>query len=331
MPASSTFADASDSRLPRHTLDSTTYHDHLTRDLPVSLVTPGGAGFAGGFPPAWYPSAGVPLSETVENVEGTTTKSMGTFNVSGEAEALIRCLTGVVHASVHAGIGGIEAIRVTAADEMSARAMPDRIRSALLAGLATPVLPGRIFVRTLPQTASDSEQGDDAAATRSPGPCDRGPRLVATSTLLGQDPATAAFPELGGIATEVMRRAPDYIARPHLVAVDLDRPGDGRVVCCVSVAYGAHVHRAEATAIDLPGAAAQAAAQATVGALVDAGLEGLELGGLREVEIAGRDYVLVALRRTDTCPRHRSGSALVLESPERAAARATVAAANEIL
>ena len=80
-----------------------------------------------------------------------------------------------------------------------------------------------------------------------------------------------------------------------------------------------------------PGAPAQAAAQATVRALVDAGLPGLELNGLREVEIAGRSYVVVALRQDHRFTRIRSGSAPVGGSPERSAAEATVVAAREIL
>jgi hypothetical protein len=114
------------------------------------------------------------------------------------------------------------------------------------------------------------------------------------------------------------------------VAVDADRPGDGRVICRVSVAYGTHVHCAEAVAVDLPGSAAQAAAQAAVRALVDAGISAIELCGLREVEIAGRDYVLVALRRTEPFTRTRSGSAPIIGSAERSAAEATVAAACEL-
>ncbi len=266
-------------------------------------------------------------------MDGTTTRPIGTYDVAREAEALIRCLSGVLHASVHAGLGGIDAIHVTAMDAEDARGMPARIRSALLAGLATPVLPARIHVRT-------AEAGDPVDTTLgAPTPQPRAtPHTGRPLRLLGSPPAEHAHEPIhqrdadpGKVAQEDQRREPTYTGTPHLVAVDLDRPGDGRVLCRVSVAFDAHVHRAEAAAIDLPGAAAHAAAQATVGALVDAGLTGLELGGLREVEIAGRDYVLVALRRTDTCIRHRSGSAPVLDAPERAAARATVAAANDIL
>jgi hypothetical protein len=119
-------------------------------------------------------------------------------------------------------------------------------------------------------------------------------------------------------------------ARPRLVAVDAERPGGGRVICRVSIAFGTRVHRAEAIAVDLPGSAAQAAAQAAVRALSHASFTGIELCGLREVEIAGRDYVLVALRRTEPFTRTRSGSAPIIGSAERSAAEATVAAAHEL-
>ncbi|HSH46950.1 MAG TPA: hypothetical protein VK966_13980 [Longimicrobiales bacterium] len=114
--------------------------------------------------------------------------------------------------------------------------------------------------------------------------------------------------------------------------MDVQKQPDGRVTCRVSIAWNAHVHRAEAVAMDLPGAAAQAAAQSAVRALAAAGIHGLELNGLREVEIAGREYVLVALRRTEGgSVRLRSGSALIVGTPERSAAEATLAAANDLL
>ncbi len=49
------------------------------------------------------------------------------------------------------------------------------------------------------------------------------------------------------------------------------------------------------------------------------------------MEIAGRDYVVVALRQYDVYARTRSGSAPIIGSPERSAAEATVAAANAMI
>jgi hypothetical protein len=269
---------------------------------------------------------------------------MATPDLSGEAETLVRALAGVTFARIDASRDGIEAIHVTARDADAARHMAAHVRSALLAGLATPVLPGRIHVRV-----ADAGPGPRDAAVEPPRPDPDPDRhrirvLEEPGAQAAHDDswAEAATAPTGAAAAAGETRAGPAVAaapdelhtvtgRPRLVAVDVDRPGDGRVLCRVAVAYQTRVHRAEAVAVDLPGAAAQAASQAAVRALIDAGIPGLELHGLREVEIAGRDYVLVALRQRDTFPRTRSGSVPIIGSPERSAAEATVAAANMII
>ena len=128
---------------------------------------------------------------------------------------------------------------------------------------------------------------------------------------------------------DTSRADPSPTTRPRLVSVDVDHPVDDRVVCRVAIAFQTRVHRAEAAAVDLPGAPQHAAAEAAVRALAEAGWDELELLGLRDVEIAGRDFVLVALRRNDLSPRVRSASAPVIGSPERAAAEATLIAAQD--
>jgi hypothetical protein len=263
-------------------------------------------------------------------VDATRTPTLASPELAREAEALVRRLAGVAHARVVYSARGIDAIHVEAQDHNTAPALAARVRSALLAGLAAPVLPARIHVRVADDAppahapdlgthapAAPGENGDrihllengDAGRTRGVGLPD------APAPLHDHDALAAAGPT----------------ARPRLVAVDLERRADGRVLCRVAIAFAAHVHSAAALAVDLPGAAAQAAAQATVRALLDAGITGLELNGLREVEIAGRYFVLVALRRIDTSRRLRSGSAPIIGSAERAAAEAAVVAANELI
>ena len=235
-------------------------------------------------------------------------------NLHAEAERLLRSLDGVVSARVQPSDTGIDAIHVEVGDPRRADGMARHVRSALLAGLATPVTPARIHIRV-----ADQETGP--AAT--PAPPHR-LRLV-------QDQETAPREQAEPKPTHRPDRDETSITdRPRLVAVDLDRTEDGRVRCSVTVAYGTRVHRDDAVAVDLPGAAAQAAAQAAVRALTHAGLDGLELDGLREVEIAGREYVLVALRRTEHYTRVRSGSAPITGAPERAAATAAVDAARQL-
>jgi hypothetical protein len=267
-------------------------------------------------------------------VEATRSQHHAMHQLAREAESLVRRLAGVAHARVVAGPRGIDAIHVVAHDPQAARGLAANVRSALLAGLATPILPARVHVR-LADDARDDDNGRAAPATaaadaarpahrvrlldtgnatreRTPGP--NGPTRPAAPR--PADPAPAGI------------RAGD---RPRLVSVDLEQRPDNRILCRVAIAYDAHVHSAEAVAVDLPGAAAQAAAQATVRALSDAGITGLELNGLREVEIAGREFVIVALRRNDSSRRLRSGSAPVIGSAERSAAEATVAAAHELI
>ena len=259
---------------------------------------------------------------------------MMTPDLVQDAEALIRALSGVTHASVHGSELGIESIHVTA-DRDAAPHIAAHVRSALLAGLATPVTPSRIHVRV----GEDSESAGPRHRLRLLNGSVEGAAVAPVTEDETSDPAAGleagaapSPPATPASATHDNGTAPaPFTTRPRLIAVDVERPGDGRVRCRVAVAYGAQVHRADALAVDLPGAAAQAAAQAAVRALVDAGFGGLELSGLREVEIAGRDYVVVALRRSEIYTRIRSGSAPVIGAAERSAAEATVAAASEMI
>lgn len=227
-----------------------------------------------------------------------------------EAESLIRSLAGVVDARVHASASGIDSVHVEVEYPGSADAVAGHVRSALLAGLATPVMPARIHVRV---AGVDPEEPEEEPASRQ--------RLRLVQDAESHD--SGAVPDADGRERSVTRL-------PRLVAADVARHGDGRVLCIVTVAYRTDVFRADAVAVDLPGAAAQAAAQATVRALAYAGIDGLELDGLRETEIAGREYVLVALRRADGYTRLRSGSAPIIGAPERAAALAVVDAARKM-
>lgn len=264
---------------------------------------------------------------------------MVTPDLVREAEALIRALSGVAHASVQGSAHGIDNIRVTALPGASPN-IAAHVRSALLAGLATPVTPARIHVlitdpvdgtaprdriRLLHDECGQESAGAAVDGARSAGQNGRPASIEPPPT--GPRSPIAARPS--GLAGEPDGRP--FTALPRLVTVEVERPGDGRVVCRIAIAYGTQVHRADAIAVDLPGAAAHAAAQAAVRALVQAGLYGLELNGLREVEIAGRDYVIVALRRSEDYTRIRSGSATITGSPERSAAEATVAAARDMI
>jgi hypothetical protein len=265
-------------------------------------------------------------------VDATRTQPLASQELAREAESLVRRLAGVSHAHVLHGARGIDAIHVVAEDPDTAPALAARVRSALLAGLATPVLPARIHVRVADNASRTPET--DVRGQADPTPRENGHRLRLLENAV-EDPTHTRQPlrpEARSKLDGASAVADGPTSRPRLVAVDLERRADGRVLCRVAIAFSAHVFSAAALAVDLPGAAAQAAAQATVRALLDAGIAGLELNGLREVEIAGRYFVIVALRRIDTSRRLRSGSAPIIGSAaERAAAEATVVAANELI
>jgi hypothetical protein len=247
-------------------------------------------------------------------------------DLAAEAEKLVRALRGVRHARIELDEHGVRAVHVTADDEAAAEHLAGHVRSALLAGFDTPVVPGRIHVRT---ENGGETPGSIPAATS---PHDRGDRVRLLHEPEGSSPGLQTDqqdPRLALEAPDAPKSDLSPTSRPRLVSVDVDRPGDDRVICRVAIAYRTRVHRAEATAVDLPGAAAHAAAEAAVRALTDAGWDELELLGLRDVEIAGRDFLLVALRRNGTSTRIRSASAPVVGSPERSAAEATLAAAED--
>lgn len=231
-------------------------------------------------------------------------RTLASPDLAREAESLVRSLAGVASARVHAGLTGIDAIHVDTDDPGTARVLAGHVRSALLAGLATPVLPARIHVRV----AHAADAAEINARIHTP----------------------AATPEEDDDTADDGRHLP-FLARPRLVSVDLDKRADGRLLCRVVIAHNAHIHSGEALAVDLPGAAAHAAAQAAVRALDRAGVHGLELAGLRELEIAGQQYVVVAITRSRTTRRPRSGSAPILGSAERSAAQATVIAVQELM
>jgi hypothetical protein len=271
-----------------------------------------------------------------DNVDVKSTQTMAGSGLARDAETLLRALAGVSHVRVEAGPRGIDAIHVTAHDPGLAPVLASHVRSALLAGLATPILPARIHVRV---PDADDAPRDTPRAPAPTAPRDR-VRLLHDATEDETEaahapeiraPAPAQRPSDESVEAELPGHGVSDTAAPRVVSIDVEHTDDQRVRCRVKIVYRAEVHVAEALAVDLPGAAAHAAAQATVRALADAGLHGLQLDGLREVEIAGRDHTIVALRKIDSCTRVRSGSAPVTGSPERAAALAAVAAARELL
>jgi hypothetical protein len=250
-------------------------------------------------------------------VAAAHTRPAANPDLARQAQALIRSLAGVASAHVLAGPAGIDSIHIIAEDHDSAENLPRNVRSALLAGLATSVRPARITVRVtdLPGATPDH----DETAT---------PRLVA-------DAPAAADPQPHDDDRADDRDAehpPEYATeRPRLVAVDVDRRPDGEVACRVAIAFQARLHHGAATATGGDATGPLAAARAALQALDRAGITGLDLEGVRQIDIGDRDYVVVAISRTDDARRFRSGSAPAFHSPERGAAEATIVAAHDLI
>jgi hypothetical protein len=239
-------------------------------------------------------------------VDAAHTRAAPNPELALRAQALIRSLAGVASARVTAGPAGIDAIHVVADDPRSVHALPGNVRSALLAGLATAVGPASITVQVLGQDEPTPQP--DATAT---------PRL-------GDDEHDNAAPADTAAATGfVGLHATDW---PRLVAVDLERQPNGVATCRVTIVRDTTLHDGHATAAGTD-AHAHAAARATLRALERAGIAGLRLEGVRQIDIGQRDYVLVALSHTDDPRCHRSGSILCSLSTERGAAEATIIAA----
>jgi hypothetical protein len=248
-------------------------------------------------------------------VDAARTRATPNPDLALQAQALIRSLSGVASAHVLAGPAGIDAIHVVAADQGYAESLPRNVRSALLAALATSVAPARIVVRLSGSETTRNGHQDDS---------DPGDTLL---RIVG-DRATALPPAPDALAHEA-DTATGHRAR--LVAVDVDRPDYGPAQVRVSIAWNAEIHHGDAIARATDASGADAAVRATLQAFDRAGLGGLRLEGLRQVELGDRDYFVVALSHQDDIKRYRSGSAPCSISPERTAVEATISAAHELV
>jgi len=231
------------------------------------------------------------------------------------AERLLRALTGVLDARVETGPRGITAVHVTAEPgdrEQTAR----NVRSALLAGLALAVEPGRVVIATGP---SPNGNGRELQA--------QGDRREADGGRENGEGYDEGYDE-GDHEGYGEGDEGDARAGPRLVAVELEERRGGRVTCRVSVAVAHGLHQAAVEAPDMPGGGEHAAAEAATRALRAGGLHA-DLSGVRRIDIAGLGYVVVALRsETGAGPVHRAAAAPLAGSATRAAADATVRAAR---
>ena len=118
--------------------------------------------------------------------------------------------------------------------------------------------------------------------------------------------------------------APGKKRGASVARVELEtRPG-GRVGCRVVVATSDRIAAGQAEGVDTPAGRLEAAARAVIGAT---GLAGLDIDAVRLVELAGRNYVIVAVRAWSGRELlYRAEVVAVDASPEAAAAEATLGA-----
>ncbi|MEJ2187282.1 MAG: hypothetical protein P8Z36_15325 [Gemmatimonadota bacterium] len=271
------------------------------------------------------------------------------------AEQLVRSLSGIADARIYDdGRGGIRAIDVMPRPDNTAARAARNVQSALLAAFGTGVDLGRIRVRPpqgpprdeMPRrTGLDDARAEpavvpdvpvqDVAEDEPPLDEDEDDELaddanaadVAPSAAHGDPPknGNGTGQALAAVALEDEEAAEDRRAGPRLVSLDIVRHASGSVACIVAVVVDTEVRRASVEALDLPGAAEHAAAQAVIRAVG----AGLELEGVRHVEIAGQDYVIVAAR-DDARGRKRAAATLVARSAAHAAADAATRAARAL-
>jgi len=235
-------------------------------------------------------------------------------------EALVRALAGVLSARVRLGPAGeLLEVHVTAAPDAQPWQIARDIQSALYARLGVALDAGRIVIETAPRPPA----ADYAHALGNGGPP---PPTSATPTA----PITDQAPPR--LETRILGR-PD--PRPRLEELELHRLHPHRVRCRLVLALEDRRFPSEAEVLDGPGAPAEAAARAALSAVrAVAGPAGaaLQLEGVRCVEVGGQEFVLAAVRTLHgRLPHSLAGAAPVTQSPEYAAALATLHATNRWL
>lgn len=253
------------------------------------------------------------------------------------ATALIRALAGVVDATIEADGGDIRGIAVVADPALSAWEITRNVQSALLASLGLPIDMAIVEVRRpgalerQPQEDAEEPKSEtprgvagktngNGKAARPNGNGHPGPAPVngnsnghaPVPTPFASEPATAEGAPARG-------RSGASIARLELES----RPG-GRIGCRVVVATCDRISAGEANGMDTPAGRMDAAARAVVAA---SPLAGVDLDAVRLLELAGRKYVIAAVRSWSGRELlYRAEVAPVEASPEAAAAQATLRA-----
>ncbi len=251
------------------------------------------------------------------------------------ATALIRALKGVVDARVEMDAGGIRTVAVVVEPPLSAWEITRNVQSALLASLGLTIDTAIVEVSRPPEgsTAAAPTPAPEAVApaqprsSASPGSGKRAhgkPSLPANGNGKSNGKvkvieALAPAITVPAAPTGTRKRPPATVAR-----LELEMSGSGRVACRVVVATSDRIAAGESEGLDTPAGRLEAVARAVVAA---ARIPGADLDAARLIELAGRKYVIVAVRAwsgRDTI--YRADVAAADASPEAAAAEAPLSA-----
>lgn len=265
------------------------------------------------------------------------------------ATGLIRALTGVLDATVEGDAERIRSVMVVAEPALSPWEVTRNIQSALLASMGLPIERAIIEVRrpdgeaaaaVHPESAPARQAGAPPAAVQPATPAARGnghrnghgntaangARIVHNGKDSGSGAPGTRLPRGNGhghghsqaAATVSLHGRPG----PAVARLDLESRGTGRIVCRAVIAGRDRIAVGEAEGPDTPAGRLEAAARAVLEAAPAAATE---LEAVREIELAGRRYVVVAVRRwSDRELTYRAEVAPVDASPEAAAAHAAL-------
>ncbi len=270
------------------------------------------------------------------SARGTPGSSQG--DRVARATALIRALKGVVDARVEMDATGIRTVAVVVEPPLSAWEITRNVQSALLASLGLTIDTAIVEVS---RPGVEPSAADARAAVPEPAaPVKTSPKNAPAASYGKRSNDKSAVPVNGNgksngkvkvieaLTPPVVASAPAAPARRRQSAsvarLELEVRGSGRMGCRVVVATSDRIAAGESDGLDTPSGRLEAVARAVVAA---SRIPGAALDAIRLVELAGRTYVIVAVRAwsgRDTI--YRAEVAAVEASPEAAAASATLSA-----
>lgn len=259
------------------------------------------------------------------------------------ATALIRALTGVVDAAVTGDAGGIRSVLLVVEPTVSAWEVTRNLQSALLASLGLSIDTAIVEVRrpqageaplSQPEAPAPPAKASPVAGMNGKAAKDRAPKPAPPAVVHDGNGASRPATNGTGKANGNGKRAPSVAGpiplpaakRPagSVARLEMESRLSGRIGCRVVVAMPDRIAAGESEGADTPAGRIEAAARAVVAA---SPVAGVDLDGARLVEVAGKQYVIAAVRFWSGRELvYRAEVAAVSASAEAAAAQAALGA-----